>query len=507
MLVTSCRALLFVPALLALPALAACNGGSGSGPADAGEDFALPDGPDAPADADADPAADGGDGSLPDAEPDGGDAADVTDAEEADAPGPTIVEAANPVITGDRPDPHVIRTIGADGRPVYTLVHTTGNGGDIPVLTSTDLIHWTEQPRRIFDRPSTAGSSIEINGAHFCDLWAPQIVQVGPAVFLLSFSATRRSSPQSPCPGYGEDGGVYLASSVSELGPFAVADRAWEPLPAGGHIVDCPASTENEIPHSVDWASPDCQGNYCHKIIRLDSDVFHDEVTGRWWMTYSWFTNSPPLVEWETVNFGEHTNIVELDAADPWTVICDPAVLQIHLANPHDGATLAALASYCPRCGEMLSMTRGRYNEEMERYGCSWGVVEGANLFRRGDWIYAFISGSAYDSAYYHVYWVAARTVEGLACTSGERLVGRYLVPSLDQSFGHGTAVLGPDGESWYFVHHRLDHGPCMTSGYCARDVWVSPIRFEDRGDGLGEVWVAARFPAEDPSVRVVIPP
>ena len=498
----------FVLSALTLLQPAACDGASGNGTRDAREDPAPQDGRDPAGDEAVETTGDDGDLQEPDeGAAETGDPAGDAEADEGEAPGPTIVEGTNPVIAGDRPDPHVLRTIGADGRAVYTLTHTTGNGGDFPVLTSTDLIHWTEQPRRLFDRSSVPGSSIDVNGAFFCDLWAPQIVQVSTDVFLLSFSATRRSAPQNPCPGYGEDGGVYLASSVSALGPFAVADRPWEPLPAGGHIVDCPAATENEIPHSVDWASRDCQGNYCHKIIRLDSDVFLDPSTGRWWLTYSWFTNSPPLVEWETVNFGEHTNIVELDAADPWTVICDPAVAQIHLANPHDDATLAALASYCPRCGEMLSMTRGRYDEEMARDGYSWGVVEGANLIRRGDWVYAFISGSAYDSAYYHVYWVAARSVEELVYTSGARLVGRFLVPSLDQSFGHGTAVLGPDGVAWYFVHHRLDHGPCMTSGTCPRDVWVSPIEFEDRGDGLGDVWIRARFPAEDPSVSVVLPP
>jgi hypothetical protein len=34
----------------------------------------------------------------------------------------------------------------------------------------------------------------------------------------------------------------------------------------------------------------------------------------------------------------------------------------------------------------------------------------------------------------------------------------------------------------------------------------VSPLEFEDRGEGRGDVWVKPRFPAEDPAVRVVLP-
>lgn len=85
------------------------------------------------------------------------------------------------------------------------------------------------------------------------------------------------------------------------------------------------------------------------------------------------------------------------------------------------------------------------------------------------------------------------------------RLVGRLLIPSDGQAFGHGTAVLGPDGARWYFVHHRLAHVPCGESG-CDRDVWVSPIEFDERGDGLGAVHIRPRWPAEDPSFSVAAP-
>ncbi len=73
-------------------------------------------------------------------------------------------------------------------------------------------------------------------------------------------------------------------------------------------------------------------------------------------------------------------------------------------------------------------------------------------------------------------------------------------------AFGHGTAVLGPDGKSWYFVHHRLKHKPCKNSNQCSRDVWVSPIEFYDRKDGKGAVHIKPRWPAKTPKVKVVLP-
>ena len=92
------------------------------------------------------------------------------------------------------------------------------------------------------------------------------------------------------------------------------------------------------------------------------------------------------------------------------------------------------------------------------------------------------------------MFWVADPTVEGLALDNPARLEGRYLIPSDGMSFGHGAPVLVPDDDSWYYVHHRLDGAACQA-GDCSRDVWVSPIELEDRGDGLGAVQIKARRP------------
>jgi hypothetical protein len=320
--------------------------------------------------------------------------------------------------------------------------------------------------------------------------------------FLLSFSATRFLTPQMPCPDYVEDGGVYLAWSSAPTGPFAPLDHPWEPLAAGPHHT-CDAAVADGLPRSLPEASRNCQGDFCHQVVRLDSDVFFDDLTGRWWLTYSWFTNLPPTSTWEQDHNGEHTGVVELDPADPFTVPCAEGVPQIHVADPQDAALITRLAGACARCGEMLSFTRGRFGEEVVRDGWSWGVAEGGSLLRRGDLVYLLASGSLWDSPYYHVFWTAATSVEDLSASNPDRLAGRFLIPSQDQAFGHGTPVLGPDGETWYYVHHRLDAAACAASGDCARDVFVTPILFEDHGDGLGDVHIAPAFPAE--SDRIVI--
>jgi hypothetical protein len=386
------------------------------------------------------------------------------------------IHATNPVIAGDHPDPGVLRTVDPDGTVHYWLVATVDSGADIPVWTSSDLVHWEVATTGLFGVSGTPGSSIEIHGYHYCHVWAPELTELGPDSYMLSFTATRYTTPQSPCPDYAEDSGVYLAWSSRPTGPFADDDHPWEPLPAGGQISTC--ALRDELPRSLDTASPDCQGGYCHQVIRLDSNVTRDPTDGRWWLAYAWYTNDPPLVDWETTNLGEHVSLVELDASDPYAVECDTSVPQIHAANPHDTDTLARLAASCDGCDAMLSNTRGRYGEEMTREGYSWGVAEAPALVRHGDLVYLFVSGSAWDSAYYHVYWVAAPTVEELSWENPDRRVGRFLIPSEDQAFGHGSVVLGPDGEHLYMVHHHLDHAACLA-GDCSRDVWVTPLEFD----------------------------
>ena len=415
-------------------------------------------------------------------------------------PAPAVVTGRNPVLTGDHPDPAVLRVAQPDGSVAYYLVATVDQG-DFPLYRSPDLLHWTRLPLGAFRRTNPAGGSIEINGHHYCHLWAPQLVAVRPGAWMLAFTASRYDRAQAACPAYGEDGGVYVASAADVEGPYAVAEHPWEPLPAGGQISTC--ALRNTLPRSLDRVSGDCQGTFCDHVIRLDGDVFRDPLTNRWWLSYAWFTNTPPRVDWERSHHGEHTSVVELDAADPWAVRCVADAPQALLADPHDAVTLGRLRDACARCGEQLSFTRGRQGEEMRRDGYAWGVAEGPSLFRRGGYVYALYSGSAWDSAYYHVAWSAAPTVEELAFDNPRRLVGRLLIPSAGMSFGHGSPVLGPDGQSWFYIHHRLRADACRTAGDCARDVWITPMTFDDRGDGHGAVHLRARFPAEETAVTV----
>lgn len=92
----------------------------------------------------------------------------------------------------------------------------------------------------------------------------------------------------------------------------------------------------------------------------------------------------------------------------------------------------------------------------MRRDGLAWDLAGGSSLFRRGRYVHAQYSGSAWDSAWYHVAWSVAPTVEELAFDNPRLLVGRLLIPSEGMSFGHGSPVLGPDGQGWFHVHHRL---------------------------------------------------
>ena len=68
-------------------------------------------------------------------------------------------------------------------------------------------------------------------------------------------------------------------------------------------------------------------------------------------------------------------------------------------------------------------------------------------------------------------------------------------------AFGHGSPVLGPDGESWFYVHHRLRADDCRVRDDCARDVWITPLDFVDRPGAAPAV--VPQFPAENGPVRV----
>ncbi len=406
------------------------------------------------------------------------------------------------MLTGNHPDPAVTRVVNANGDAEYLLVHTSGSG-DIPIYRSTDLINWTLVNPGAFG--VIGNNPLMVNGLGYCSIWAPHIHALGQQSYMLSFSASRFQPGLSSCPAFNLDGGSYAAWSNSSIGSYAPQNHPWEPL-RFAPAPSCPTSISNLLPQSPSVAQAGCRlPGDCSATIRIDPEVFKDPLTGRSWLAYTWFTNSPPSAA-DSAWHGEHVSIVELDGADPFTIRCDQNVTRVHAAYPQDTALLQRLSQSCPRCSENLSMTRDRFGNEMYRDGRSWGVVEGPSLFRRGNYVYLLMSGSGWDSPYYNVFWVAAPTVEELRYDNPNRIVGRYLIPSNNEAFGHGTVVAGPDCRSWYYVHHRLSATNCQQNGNCARNVWVSPIEFEDRNDGLGEVHIKPRFPAENRSVTVRVP-
>ena len=131
-------------------------------------------------------------------------------------------------------------------------------------------------------------------------------------------------------------------------------------------------------------------------------------------------------------------------------------------------------------------------------------------MFGRKGWVYLLAAQSAWDSAYYSTFYVAAPSVKELASDSRTRIAGRFLIPSQGQSFGSGQVIQvheagdegggGVGGKSGFaYVHHHLNNTACVKNvGVgCARDVWQTPIQFEDRNDGRGDIYIVPVFPAE----------
>lgn len=435
------------------------------------------------------------------------------------------ITVANPIITGDRPDPGVIRTRVGTGVLTYYLSHTIHNGltsrnGDFPIFTSTNLAHWSERSYGAFNRTKTPadGPSLRVNTADYCTMWAPEIFahDENSAWFMLSYTATRHVAPVGDCytQAMPANLGVYNAYTNDLKKGFAWTEHPWEPIPAGASFGSC-AHLHYLLPHSPDYYHTENQGCNgqsglgCSRYIRLDSNPWKDPQTGRTWMAYTWITNHR-AVPADRPFEGNDVSIVEVETNDPFVVKCDVNVSLIHAGIPHDNITLERLRTYCPRCGEMLSMTKDRWGNDMySEGGHLTGVNEAPSLFRRGDYVYLLMSGSSWDSPYYNVFWVAAPTVEELRYDNPNRLVGRYLIPNRGESFGHGSAILGPDNRNWYFVHHRLNATRCQQggAGACDRDIWISPIEFQDCANGgPRNACIKARFPAEQRTTTIIQP-
>jgi len=389
---------------------------------------------------------------------------------------PTSLAAplSNPLVPGDHPDPQILWHNGE-----YLLTYTAGS--QVLVKRSPDLAQWSE-PFTIFGN-ADAASPLVVNGKGFCHVWAPEFFGDRKKILLFTAQGFAEGNVPEKCPPFSGATALYYAEAASLSEPFA---RSPDEPAALGWNPDC---KNEDYPHAR--PVPTCEGQACENFPRLDGTFFRQG--DRTYLAYSWFTNPVPATPWEKKNHGISLSVREVYPDVPTRSLCnEPALVTV---SPGDRELERQLAKSCPRCHERMSFSKDSGNLPLRWNGSPGGVVEGPSLFQRGEYVYLLFSHSGFQSAHYSVAWIAAKSVAGLA--KKDRLVGRYLIPSGPYSFGHGSPL--QVGESWYYVHHRIDAEACLKQEgrKCERDVFLSPMEFEDRGDGKGAVWLKARFPAE----------
>lgn len=397
------------------------------------------------------------------------------------------------------PDPHVILDNGT-----YYMYATAGDGnyerefgsgkGDIPIWTANNIKGpWTKLSRGVFgydgDGRDYSNKNLYINNAWYRSIWGPNVIKLGTNSYMLSFTATRHghSITEAEQPG-GREMGVYLAWSNSPKGPFAPysSNHLHEPFPVAAPN-SCPR--KSSVPHSVEWATPGCQGGECKNTLRLDVNILKD--AGDYWMGYSWYEG----------NSYEHTSIVKLNRQDPFSVDCNAQSILIGKSN--NSNLINKLKESCDKgeekdkCKKMLSFTQTHGEND------GGGVIEGPSIFKHGEYFYVLQSGSDWNSAYYHVYWIASKTIAGLSSYDSNRLVGRFLVPGTGRNgqryaFGTGSVLKDKSGR-WQYVYGGLIYDECRDlSNGCGRYALVSPIEFVDKDDGKGKVHIKTIYPVEE---------
>ncbi len=394
----------------------------------------------------------------------------------------------NPILTGDRSDPQIFLWRGK-----YYLTYTAPSG--VPLLQSIDLIHWN-LPRNVFAAAGTTGERpLLLNGRGFCNIWAPELFSVTEEKVLLLFSAVEYHEPNIPrsCPPFDGDTGIYAVTSATGVeGGFGTDPL--EPLTIG---VNPRCEKIGSYPHTQ-VRKKGCALGKCDQTFRIDGTYFRDG--DHTYLAYTWFSNPKPRNQEEKKHHGFHISIVEMEKEHPERTLCEPSVHKISVISPGDTTLIKKLADYCPTCSERLSFSKTREGEDWNWNGTPAGIAEGPSLFRRGEYVYLLFSHAHYDSAYYGVSWVAAKTVTGLGESNPDRLVGRFLIPSGVYGFGHGSPLRDPAGMGWLYAYHRIDNKACLEGigRRCERDLFLSPIEFEDRKDGRGDVCIVPRRPEGD---------
>ncbi|GAB3345531.1 glycoside hydrolase family 43 protein [Micromonospora halotolerans] len=111
----------------------------------------------------------------------------------------------NPVIRTDAPDPQAIRV-----GDTWYLFHTNSGGRNVPVLTSPDLVEWTEAGDALPELPAWADAG---------KTWAPEVIPLAADRFVLYYTVADRASGRQ-CLG--------RAVATTPLGPYR--DDAAGPL-------------------------------------------------------------------------------------------------------------------------------------------------------------------------------------------------------------------------------------------------------------------------------------
>jgi len=119
---------------------------------------------------------------------------------------PTSATFTNPVLDRDFPDPDVL-LIGAD----YYVYATNGNGANIQVASSTNLVEWKVLANALPELPSWAVQS-------FGNVWAPEVFSPAEGQYVMYFVARFA---------IGHDGRQFfgVATSPPPAGPFTSSNR------------------------------------------------------------------------------------------------------------------------------------------------------------------------------------------------------------------------------------------------------------------------------------------
>jgi arabinan endo-1,5-alpha-L-arabinosidase len=122
----------------------------------------------------------------------------------------------NPVLRNDAPDPTIMRDLDGSFYAYTTQSYHEATFLNVPVMRSTDLIHWALVGDAFRERPTWTPPGID-NG----DMWAPHIARFGE-MYYLYFSARYLETSQMA---------IGVAISDSPSGPFR--DPLGEPLIVG----------------------------------------------------------------------------------------------------------------------------------------------------------------------------------------------------------------------------------------------------------------------------------